>query len=181
MNDFTSIYNGQQVEKAVGASFVPTLNAAPTSSTVSYTRDGNSVNFEIGQFARVAKQGGGYDMYQLYDLSTAGEPAVTVASWEKVGDAVVAAQDRVVTVDFRTFADTSTLINMDGAITITDIAVVNVTTLYLSYGNVVKQTVTPGTVNIPVAAGDTIIVGIVRTAEEQDAAVALKWSFAVGN
>ena len=65
-----------------GSAYVPTLNAAPTSSTTDYSKDGQTVDFEIGQFARVAKQGGGYDFYQLYDLTT--ENNVTMATWEKV-------------------------------------------------------------------------------------------------
>ena len=64
-----------------GTSYVPTLNTAPTSATTTYTKDGQTVDFEIGQFARVAKQGGGYDFYQLYDLTTADN--VTTATWEK--------------------------------------------------------------------------------------------------
>lgn len=65
-----------------GSAYVPTLNAAPTSSTTTYTKDGQTVDFEIGQFCRVAKTGGGYDFYQLYDLQTVNN--VATASWEKV-------------------------------------------------------------------------------------------------
>lgn len=65
-----------------GASYTPTLQSAPTSSTTTYTKDGQTVDFEVGQFARVAKQGGGYDFYQLYDLTTSNN--VATATWEKV-------------------------------------------------------------------------------------------------
>lgn len=73
----TSIYDGQNVDASVGRSYVPTLNAAPTSSTLTFTLNGNTVNFEIGQFAKVAVTGG-YDFYQLVNLSSG------VATWEKV-------------------------------------------------------------------------------------------------
>lgn len=74
---YTSIYDGQNVDASVGRSYVPTLNAAPTSSTTTFTLNGNTVNFEIGQFAKVAVTGG-YDFYQLKNLSGG------VATWEKV-------------------------------------------------------------------------------------------------
>ena len=64
-----------------GSSYVPTLNAAPTSSTTTSTKDGATIDFEIGQFARVAVTGG-YDFYQLYDLVTSNN--VTTATWEQV-------------------------------------------------------------------------------------------------
>ncbi len=63
------------------AAYTPTLQSAPTSSTTTYTKDGQTVDFEIGQFCRVANQDGGYDFYQLYDLTTADN--VTTATWEK--------------------------------------------------------------------------------------------------
>ena len=74
---YTSIYDGANVDASVGRSYVPTLNAAPTSSTTTFTLNGNTVNFEIGQFAKVAVTGG-YDFYQLKNLSSG------VATWEKV-------------------------------------------------------------------------------------------------
>ena len=71
-----------------GSAYVPTLNAAPTSSTTTYTKDGQTVDFEVGQFARVANQDNptGYDMWQLYDLFT--ENNVTTAAWRSM-DSVI--------------------------------------------------------------------------------------------
>jgi len=74
---YTSIYDGANVDASVGRSYVPTLNAAPTSSTLTFTMNSNTVNFEIGQFAKVAVTGG-YDFYQLKNLSSG------TATWEKV-------------------------------------------------------------------------------------------------
>ena len=60
--------------------YVPTLDAAPGSATVTYVKDGQTKNFVLGQLARVANAsaGSGYDFYQLYDLQSNG----TVASWQ---------------------------------------------------------------------------------------------------
>ena len=55
----------------------PTLANAPTTSTTTYTKSGQSVAFVVGQFARVAVTGG-YDFYQLKDVTSG------VATWEKV-------------------------------------------------------------------------------------------------
>lgn len=74
----------KQIAPEGGNSDVPTLNAAPTSSTTTYTKDGQTVDFEIGQFCRVPKTGGGYDFYQLYDIVT--ESNVTTATWKEVGE-----------------------------------------------------------------------------------------------
>jgi len=74
---YTSIYDGANVDASVGRSYVPTLNAAPTSSTLTFTLNGNTVNFEIGQFAKVAVTGG-YEFYQLQNLSSGS------ATWEQV-------------------------------------------------------------------------------------------------
>lgn len=65
------------------AEYVPTLNATPTSATVTYTKDEATINFVIGQFARVpnANSPSGYILYQLVDLS--GDPIA--ASWKQVG------------------------------------------------------------------------------------------------
>ena len=75
----------KQIASEGDSAYVPTLNTAPTSSTTSYTKNEQTVDFEIGQFCRVPKTGG-YDFYQLYDLSEEGEPAETVATWVKVED-----------------------------------------------------------------------------------------------
>lgn len=74
---YTSLYDGQDVDASVGRSYVPTLNAAPTSSTLTFLLNGNTVSFEIGQFAKVAVTGG-YNFYQMANLSSG------VATWEKV-------------------------------------------------------------------------------------------------
>lgn len=76
---YTSIYDGQNVDASVGRSYVPTLQSAPTGSTKTFSLNGNTVNFEAGQFARVAVTGG-YDFYQLKDVSG------NTATWEKVAD-----------------------------------------------------------------------------------------------
>ena len=81
INNESILGGGDITIQGGGSAYVPTLNSAPTSSTTTYTKDGQTVDFEIGQFCRVANQGGGYDFYQLYDLTTAGD--VTTATWEK--------------------------------------------------------------------------------------------------
>lgn len=62
-----------------GSFYTPTLAQAPTESTLTYTKDGQTLAFEIGQFCRVADAGAplGYEFYQLYDLAQNG----TVAKW----------------------------------------------------------------------------------------------------
>ena len=81
INNESILGGGNITIQGGGGAYVPTLNAAPTSSTTTYTKDGQTVDFEIGQFCRVAKQGGEYDFYQLYDLQT--ESNVTTATWVK--------------------------------------------------------------------------------------------------
>lgn len=68
------------------SAYTPTLASAPTSSTTSYTRDGQTVGFEIGQFCRVADAGAesGYRFYQLHDLQDNG----SVAVWQEIGSAL---------------------------------------------------------------------------------------------
>ena len=71
------------VEIAGGSSenafYTPTLMSAPTASTVTYTKDGETIGYEVGQFCRVADASAdaGYIFYQLYDLQSNG----TVAVW----------------------------------------------------------------------------------------------------
>lgn len=90
MSLFNTLYEGGQLDEAVGAAYVPTLNSAPTANTITYTRviDGTNetIAFVVGQFARVAKQGGGYDIWQLYDLVT--ENNVTTAVWRSLDNVV---------------------------------------------------------------------------------------------
>ena len=65
-------------------SYVPTLSEAPTSSTTTYTRDGATKDFVLGQLARVANSAGGYDFYQLIDLTL--ENSTPVATWRESGE-----------------------------------------------------------------------------------------------
>ena len=78
---YDSIYTGGQVDKGIGRSYVPTLNSAPTSATLTFTLEGNTVDFEIGQTARVANQNypEGYAYYKLVDITEAGN--VKTAHW----------------------------------------------------------------------------------------------------
>lgn len=71
-----------------GASYTPTLQSAPTSSTTTYTKDGQTVDFEVGQFARVANASNpaGYDMWQMYDLTISGN--TKTAAWRSL-DSVI--------------------------------------------------------------------------------------------
>ena len=63
------------------AAYTPTLQNAPTSSTLTYTKDGQTVAFEIGQFCRVpdATMDTGYKFYQLYDIKN------NAAVWQEMG------------------------------------------------------------------------------------------------
>lgn len=81
---YDSRYTRTQLDEGIGAGYVPTLQAAPTSSTTSYTRSdlpsgSQTVSFVVGQMCRVAVTGG-YDFYQLKDVSG------NTATWEKVAD-----------------------------------------------------------------------------------------------
>ena len=64
---------------------VPTLNSAPTSSTTTYTKDGVTVDFIIGQYARVAdaNEDTGYKFYILHDITTSGN--TKTAHWQETG------------------------------------------------------------------------------------------------
>ena len=66
-----------------GDIYTPTLLSAPTSSTTTYTKDGQTLSYQIGQFCRVAdaSMDAGYKFYQLYDLQSNG----TVAVWQEMG------------------------------------------------------------------------------------------------
>jgi len=81
---YKSRYTRTQLDEGIGASYVPTLNSAPTTSTLTYTRadlpsESQTVSFVVGQMCRVAVTGG-YDFYQLKDVTSG------VATWEKVAD-----------------------------------------------------------------------------------------------
>ena len=79
---YTSKYTRTQLDEGIGASYVPTLNSAPTTSTLTYTRSdlpsgSQTVSFVGGQMCRVAVTGG-YDFYQLKNVSS------NTATWVKV-------------------------------------------------------------------------------------------------
>ena len=58
--------------------YVPTLEDTPTDSTLTYVKDGKTISFVIGQFARVADDSmvTGYRFYQLYDIKDNNTTAV---------------------------------------------------------------------------------------------------------
>ena len=68
---------------------VATLQSAPTSSTLTYQRDGQTYNYKIGDEVRVADSESGtedtnnYVFYKLYDLVTSGN--TTTAYWALAG------------------------------------------------------------------------------------------------
>lgn len=79
---YESKYTRTQLDEGIGASYVPTLNSAPTTSTLTYTRSdlpsgSQTVSFVVGQMCRVAVTGG-YDFYQLTNISS------NTATWTKV-------------------------------------------------------------------------------------------------
>ena len=85
MAEYDSIFTGGQIDKGVGRSYVPTLQSAPTTSTLTFSLEGNTINFEIGQFARVAdlSEAIGYKFYQLYDITESGN--TKEAHWKVAG------------------------------------------------------------------------------------------------
>ena len=68
-------------ETGGGAAYTPTLSSAPTSSTTSYVKDGQTVTFEIGQMCRVAnaESDTGYTFYMLHNISNG------AATWAEMG------------------------------------------------------------------------------------------------
>lgn len=81
MSDYTSIFNGTRVDRGVYlglSSYVPTLENAPSQSTTTFTLEGDTINFRVGQFCRVADSNTpfGYKFYQLYSLEDNGTRAV---------------------------------------------------------------------------------------------------------
>jgi hypothetical protein len=65
--------------------YVPTLLSVPSNSTLTYTKDGVAVEFETGDFCRVASNStSGYDFYQLHGIVT--DNGVTTASWVLLGE-----------------------------------------------------------------------------------------------
>lgn len=74
-----------------GGQSVPTLSNAPTSSTTSFIKDGETRYFTVGQFCRVANAQSetGYDFYQMQDLTITNEGEeneTRTASWYKLKD-----------------------------------------------------------------------------------------------
>lgn len=69
--------------KGDGASYIPDLASAPDEDTLTYTKDGTSIAFSIGQQCRVPSQDtdSGYTFYVLADLNTNTNKAV----WQEVG------------------------------------------------------------------------------------------------
>lgn len=96
---YNSIFTGGEIDKGVGRSYVPTLQSAPTTSTLTFTLDGNTIDFEIGQMARVADQNEatGYKFYQLHDITESSN--VKTAHWQvmTIPDAVVVVSGTTVT------------------------------------------------------------------------------------
>lgn len=65
--------------------YTPTLNSIPTSSTLTYTENGETYDFIVGQFCRVTDVNSdtGYTFYQLYDILTLNDSSVAV--WYEIG------------------------------------------------------------------------------------------------
>lgn len=81
------------------------------------------------------------------------------------------------TADFRENQDTVVVVNLDGDITITDIAVSNVATLKLTHGSTLQQVITPGSgLSINIAAGEHCIWEITRVNESARAYVGVKYT-----
>ena len=82
---YDSIYSGSELDRSIGRSYIPTLNSAPTTATLTFTLDGNTVEFVPGQLARVADQSEelGYKFYQLVDITTSEN--VKTAHWKVAG------------------------------------------------------------------------------------------------
>lgn len=81
--DYTSSYNGSQVDRGVSiglSSYVPTLQSAPTSSTLTFTLEGDTINFRVGMFCRIEDQASpnGYKFFRLANISS------NTATWEVV-------------------------------------------------------------------------------------------------
>ena len=86
-----------------------------------------------------------------------------------------------ISVDYRLNADTVQWTNLYGAIKITRLAGVNVSSVKLSYGSVIEQVVSLGTVDIDIADGDVVTMKIVRTSELQEASVSVRLEQAQGS
>ena len=85
---YDSIYSGAELDRSIGRSYIPTLNSAPTTATLTFTLDSNTVEFVPGQLARVADQSEelGYKFYQLVDITTSEN--VKTAHWDVAGSSI---------------------------------------------------------------------------------------------
>ena len=151
-----------------GASYTPTLQSAPTSSTTTYTKDGQTVNFEVGQFCRVLVAGS-YDFYQLYANSN------NVATWEKVVNRAI----KTFCINFQENADIIQWVNGygQGAHVIRFLGV-NVASVKVSYGSVLEEVHQLGVQDFTVADGQVLTLKIVRTADGQDASLTATFELA---
>ena len=122
--------------------YTPTLSAAPTSSTTTYTKDGVTVNFVIGQFARVADatMDTGYKFYQLADLNNG------VAAWQEMGTPL----ERV-TINLSANANLAALRSAAPTVTVTSTK---------SAGTIFSQAWTGDALKLKVEPGDTYTVSV---------------------
>ena len=143
------------------AAYTPTLQSAPASSTTTYIKDGQTVDFEIGQFCRVLVAGS-YDFYQLYNISN------NVATWEKVVNRSL----KTFCIDFQQNADTIQWTNGYGqGAHVVRFLGVNVASVKVSYGAVIEEVHQLGLQDFTVADGQVLTLEIVRTSDGQDASL----------
>ena len=83
---------------------------------------------------------------------------------------------RAYTLDFGTDSELAQDSNLLGSITINQILTQNVSTLYLSYGSVVRQSVpTSGTVSLQIPDSTILIWEIVRATENEPTCVGIRF------
>ncbi len=81
------------------------------------------------------------------------------------------------TADFRENADTIPVVNLDGAITISEIVAENVASLKLTHGSTLQQVITPGSgLEIHIASGEVCIWEIERSVESTRAYIGVKYT-----
>lgn len=129
-------------EGGSAAAYTPTLSSAPTSSTTTYTKDGQTISFEIGQFARVADatMDTGYKFYQLADLNNG------VAAWQEMGTPL----ERV-TINLSANANLAALRSAAPTVTVTSTK---------SAGTIFSQAWTGDALKLKVEPGDTYTVSV---------------------
>lgn len=97
-----------------------------------------------------------------------------VYSWQRV-NVQPGADTRMMSLDFGDYEDTISVVNVFGAVKITEVATNgNVASVKLSHGSTVRQTVTPGEVDIDIASGETMIWEITRSTDNTAAALGVK-------